>query len=209
MQSSDSLESEGATDYGDNANDFVTNARLQLNGNQTERENLGINNVNIAERFLHSTPIGRLKQRPMAAIVDQYSPKNYHIADPDYRTMENNRYVGNEEYERPKNWDASPSIQNYLPRSIEPKRNGNPVVDGQYRGFSGYTQPNNGFIPTLSRINDEIATLMSNMQRQGEVPIANRPAETYKPSDYGYNAWSRNGPFTMRQYPYENATISR
>jgi len=177
--SSDSMGSEDDTDQA--TNDLAADTKLHLNGhmdaNQQSRDRL----QNMVEKLLRSSPIERLNQRSMAAIVDQYRPKSHDNWD---KVTGGSHLVGNESYERPKNWDGSPPDQSYLRGSGEAYRmddhpmagqhrtlrEGNPLTFEQYRRPSGYNQLADT-APPLGRIDDEMSLRLSSMLRQNDAPL--------------------------------------
>ena len=195
---------------------MIDDARFSLNRHQNETAQSRIRVQNMAERLLNSTPLERLKQRPMVAIVDQYNPRIRDTLDSGYKAIEDNRIIGNESYERPNNWDESPPIQSHMRRSNDSRRMDDPSVIGQYRQRHESTflndeyRKSNGFnqasdlIPTLGRIDDEISLLMSDVQYRNGAPLrtSSTSTRTYAPYDYG--RLTRPDPYVARQFPYDN-----
>ena len=219
-QSSDSVGSEDDTDQA--MNDFAADTKLHLNGHMDANEQSRDRLQNMVEKLLRSSPIERLRQRSMATIVDQYSPRNHDNWD---KAMGGSHFVGNESYERPKNWDGSPPGQGYLRGSGEAyrmdnhpiagqhrtPRQGNPLAFEQFRHPAGYNKPAD-VSPPLGRINDEMSLLMNSMRRQNDAPakMNGTTARNYTSLDYGrYNAWSRPDSFSLRHHPYDSAALTR
>ena len=165
-----------------------------------------------ANALLHSTPMERFRQRPLAVILDQYSPRNTLRAQPDYQTKDKAGYVIGEVYERPKNWDSSPptrQAQNYVRGESSDRIQGSGMRTSAAEGYNAessrmqatrYSQGNK-LIPALGRINNEIATIMRDVQKSSGAMIGSTPSIPYTHMEYDrHDSLGRTDPFTTRQY---------